>query len=373
MCLYLQQFFATIDLNFFYMGCCHKPFRFFILIILVCCLSCKKNNSSYPPVVTDSRTWIVSTVAGNGQEGSSDGPAEQVRLGWPHSITADSSGNLFVSDGSIAIRKISNGQVITLPYRTSDGNLVSGSCFGLTFDNQGNIYNIKGNSIYKINQSGSSTVFAGSHAQGFKDGQDTTARFNVIEMIARDVEGNLYLPDYDLQSNFYIRKVSPAGTVTSLSLNDNTGSISGSRPIIGGSGGPIAVDRKGNIYFSGYNIIKKADPQGNVSIFSGSTNGRTQLLDGSAKHAQFGMINGMACDSSGNLYVCDWSNSAVRKVMPDGRVTTIAGSPVAGRGFKDGKGNVAQFHNLTGITVDKNGVVYIADRFNNRIRKLEYK
>jgi hypothetical protein len=356
----------------------NKRDNIFALFILVFTIGCSKGgtNDGISPPPTDTvpnKNWIVSTVAGTGVAGYVNGKDTAAQFNFPHSIAVDFSGNLFVSDvQNFAIRKISNGQVTTLSDRQiSNADPMFGHTYGVVLDNQNNVYNIQYGLIYKISLSGSASIFAGNLAHNLKDGQDTAARFNELMMIARDIEGNFYLPDYDLQANFFIRKVSPTGLVSTLSLKDNTGYSSGSTPnhfYVG----PIALDKNGNIYFvaNGNSIIKKADPLGNVSILAGA--GNIGFTDGKGRDAQFNGVLGMICDTSNNLYVTDYGNGAVRKITPDGTVTTIAGS-TAGPGFKDGKGSVAQFKYPTGIAMDKNGILYVADAGNYRIRKLEYK
>lgn len=360
------------------MRLCYRLFHCFILIVLTVTIGCSKNDNSSPSPnpprdTTRPKNWIVSTVAGTGVAGYINGSAAAAQFNFPHSIAVDTSGNLFVSDvQNFAIRKISNGQVTTLSDRQiSNANPIFGHTYGVVLDNQGNVYNIQYGLIYKINPTGGTSVFAGSLAHNLKDGQDTAARFNEIMMIARDIQGNFYLPDYDLQAKFYLRKVSPEGAVTTLTLKDNTGYSSGSTPSHFYVG-PIALDKNGNIYFvaNGNSMIKKADTQGNVSILAGA--GNIGFSDGKGQDAQFNGILGMTCDFSGNLYVSDYGNGAIRKVTPDGTVTTIAGSK-AGPGFMDGNGSVAQFKYPTGIAMDRNGVLYVADAGNYKIRKLEYK
>jgi hypothetical protein len=108
---------------------------------------------------------------------------------------------------------------------------------------------------------------------------------------------------------------------------------------------------------------------GKVTILAGS--GGVGFKDGKGAVAQFNSISAMTCDISGNLWVSDRDNHAIREVTSDGTVTTIAGKGTMG--YADGDSTKALFNFPFGITIDKTGVVYIMDTGNNRVRKLEYK
>jgi len=106
-----------------------------------------------------------------------------------------------------------------------------------------------------------------------------------------------------------------------------------------------------------------------VIVFAGA--GNLAFADGQGTDARFNGIGSMAADAAGNLYIPDYGNNAIRKVTPDGKVTTIAGT--GEQGYADGEGNHAKFNGPSAIVVDKNGVIYVAEAGNNRIRKIEYK
>lgn len=130
----------------------------------------------------------------------------------------------------------------------------------------------------------------------------------------------------------------------------------------------LAIDRDGNVYAADAgenNRIRKITPEGVVSTLAGGPEG---FADGTGAGAGFHTPSGMAIDGAGNLFVADTGNNAIRKITPDGVVSTIGGTGVAG--YRDGKAGEAQFNGPVGVAVDKAGVVYVADTYNDRIRKI---
>jgi sugar lactone lactonase YvrE len=130
----------------------------------------------------------------------------------------------------------------------------------------------------------------------------------------------------------------------------------------------IAIDKRGNVIVSDggqSNRIKRITEKGEVQTVAGSTEG---FADGDALEAQFNTPSGIAIDKDGNVVIADTSNNRIRKLSSDGRVSTVAGSGVAG--FKDGAASGAQFDGPIGVAVDGQGNVFVADAYNDRIRKI---
>lgn len=132
----------------------------------------------------------------------------------------------------------------------------------------------------------------------------------------------------------------------------------------------LAVDGADNLYVAdtGNNTIRKITPAGVVSTFAGSA-GNSGSADGTAGAARFNAPIGLTIDGAGNLYVGDSGNHTIRKITPAAVVTTLAGSP-GNPGSDNGTGSVARFNGPRGVAVDGGGNVYVADTFNNTIRKV---
>ncbi|MGW8392064.1 gluconolaconase [Pseudoduganella sp. HUAS MS19] len=130
----------------------------------------------------------------------------------------------------------------------------------------------------------------------------------------------------------------------------------------------VAVDKRGNIYFADggeANTVSVLAPDGSTRVLAGGIEGYSEGLGAAAA---FNTPSGIALDKEGNVYVADTGNHAIRKIAADGTVSTLAGSGVAG--FADGQGVQAQFNGPVGVAVDAAGVVYVADTYNDRIRRI---
>ena len=131
----------------------------------------------------------------------------------------------------------------------------------------------------------------------------------------------------------------------------------------------IAFDAQGNIYIADageHNRVIKINKKGESVIYAGSTEGFADAIDGSAQSAKFHTPSALAFDKEGNLYVADTGNHVIRKITPKGQVSTLAGNGVAG--YRDGLAQQAQFNGPIGVAVAKDGKVYVADTYNDKIR-----
>ncbi|MEO6873963.1 MAG: hypothetical protein ABI222_03990, partial [Opitutaceae bacterium] len=207
------------------------------------------------------------------------------------------------------------------------------------------------------------STLAGAAAIGSTDGAGNVARFNFPQGIAIDASQNLYIAD---SSNHTIRKITPAGVVSTLAgkagytvdpADSNHGNGTGSSARFTEPAG-VTVDAAGNVFVAGGgdNAIRKITAAGVVTTVAGG--GPVGLFNGPA---------GIAVDTAGNLYVADTGNFAIKKITPAGVVTTLAGGSL---GTADGTGGAAQFSSPRGIVVDSTGTLFVTDTGNNTIRKI---
>jgi streptogramin lyase len=133
----------------------------------------------------------------------------------------------------------------------------------------------------------------------------------------------------------------------------------------------MAFDASGNMYMvdGGNNIIRKVTPAGVVTTYAGS--GTIGHQDGSAQMAEFAAPTGLAIDGAGDIFVADYGNNCIREITPDGNVTTIAGNSYSGK--TDGIGTAASFDGPTNLVFDASGNLFVADYSNNLIRKITFK
>jgi len=241
---------------------------------------------------------------------------------------------------------------------------------GIAIDNAGNLYiaDSHNNRIRKISLDGNVTTLAGNGTVGSLDGKGASASFFYPTGVAVDKKGNVYVAD---THNSLIRKISPDGMVTTFAGrradSSNRGVDSSSARFDNPAG--VAVDTNGNVYVSDWanDIIRKIDSYGKVENIAGSTGG-PGAKDGTGSSASFYLPWGIAVDMAGNIYVADSYNNMIRKISPDGVVVTLAGSKASGS--SDGQGAKASFLHPAGIAVTKAGDLYVADMGNHKIRKI---
>ncbi|UGQ48349.1 NHL repeat-containing protein [Massilia endophytica] len=231
--------------------------------------------------------------------------------------------------------------------------------YGIVADAKGTIYVADGgdaNRIRKITTQGEVLTLAGGK-EGFADGQGAAASFNTPSGLAIDRQGNLYVAD---TANHAIRKVTPEGAVATLAGNGQPGYADGqgAEARFNGPVG-IAVDGKGNVFVADtYNdCIRMIDAQGMVTTYAG--NGKPGDADGPAKSAQLDTPTALAVAADGSLYIADTFNDKIRKVDSAGMLSTVAAPPEAERRPK--------LRRPTALALTRDGHLYISTGSGGRI------
>ena len=261
----------------------------------------------------------VTTFVGSPTFGYVDSTGTAAEFSWPQDMVKDAAGNLYVTDAM-------------------------------------------NNSVRKVTPAGKVTTYAGSPkgVAGFIDGRDTSARFSWPNGITIDTLGNLYVSDL---YNNSIRRISPAGEVSTL-YGD---------PTVFYQQGPIFFDNSGNLIIAGQTstTVAKVSPAGVATIIAGAP-GFSGYINGPAASAQFANPSDVRMDASGNLIVADADNNAIRKISPSGVVSTLAGStvPFNAGGYINAADTAARFSDPIGAEVGPGGIIYVCDLNNNDIRKI---
>jgi sugar lactone lactonase YvrE len=278
----------------------------------------------------------IYTIAGNGLSPycCDGGPATAAEVSYPAAVGLDASGNVYIADGVERIRKVSTAGIIT--------------------------------------------TFAGNGNPGYSGdgGQATAAKLDGPAGVGSDALGNIYIADY---ANSRIRKVTPAGIITTFAGNGTAG--------YSGDGGQataaeihlylpngICSDTSGNIYFvDSYNscVRKVTVATGIITTIAGNGSYGYSGNGGPATAAEFEYPCGVALDTAENVYIADEYNHVIRKVtVATGIITAIAGNSIQGYFGDGGQATAAEFDYPDGLGLDASGNIYIADYFNHRIRKV---
>ncbi len=328
----------------------------------------------------DAATGVLTVVAGNGTGGfgGDNGLATNAQLSNPQGVAVDSAGNVFIADtGNSRIRKVTNGVISTVvgngtPGFSGDNGPAASAQLatpsGLVFDSAGNLFFSDNQRIRKVSK-GVITTVAGNGTQGFSgdNGPATAAQFNGARSLAFDAAGNLYVSDV---SNGRIREISN-GTITTVAGGgvaggDNIPATSAQIVLPEG----VAVDSTGNLYIAESipgRILKVSN--GVITTVAGAGLYGYGGDNGPATAGQLNDPQGVAVDSAGNLYIADTQNGCIRKVS-NNVITTLAGNGVVGYSGENGPAASAQLNQPWGVAVDSAGSLYIADEGANLVLKV---
>ncbi len=340
---------------------------------------------------SDNRAWkvdpsgVLSLVAGNGgRELSGDGgPASEASLQFPRDVFVDGAGNIYIADtGSDRIRKVDPSGIISTAIGgyigdgvpATEANIRNPS--GIVLDGAGNLYitDIVNQRIRKVDPAGTiSTIAGGGLTSPGEGGPATEASLNLPYDISMDGTGNIYIAD---RNNHRIRKVNLSGIISTVAGNGERGfssddSLATDTSLSSPSG--VFVDGAGNIYIAdaSNNRIRKVTPSGIISTVAGNGERDFSGDGGPATDASLNFPFGVATDGNGNIYIADRSNNRIRKVDASGTISTVAGNGERDFSGDGGPATSAGLDLPWGIAVDGEGILYIADELNDRVRKVD--
>ncbi|MFY0510159.1 RICIN domain-containing protein [Streptomyces anulatus] len=330
----------------------------------------------------------ISTVAGTGVAGfkGDNEPAVAAQLNRPYGIAVDSAGSVYFSDHSNhRIRRVTtDGKINTVAgatagFRGDAGPAVSAQLNGpreVAVDRAGAVYvaDSSNHRVRKITADGQISTVAGSGVAGFggDGGPATAARLNLPLGVAVDSAGALYVCDYHNQR---VRKITADGQISTVAGSGVAGFAGdGGSAVTAQLRNPYAVvvNSDGELFIadSSNHRVRKITADGQISTVAGTGSAGYGGDDGPATSAKLNTPLGVVVDSTGVLYISDYQNHRVRKVTPDGQISTIAGKGTAGFGGDDGPAAAAQLNNPLGLAVDCVDTLYIADYSNHRVRKI---
>jgi sugar lactone lactonase YvrE len=290
--------------------------------------------ASHPAADEAPKPGTLLTVAGIGKKGfaGDGGPATQAMLNNPYGLAFDAAGTLFIADRlNNRVRKVSPEGIITT-----------------------------------VTGSGPKTP---QEADG---GPALDAKLTAPEDVAVDGSGNLFIADSGQQR---VRKVSPDGIITTVAGNGDEnfsgdGGIATEAALLGPGG--LAVDAVGNLFIADTrnNRVRKVSPDGIITTVAGNGQAEFSGDGGRAVEAALNKPFHIAVDTTGSLFIADWANNRVRKVGLDGIITTVAGTGEAGFAGDGGPAREAKLFGPDGVAVDSAGNLFIADLYNHRVRKV---
>ncbi len=266
----------------------------------------------------------INVFAGTSTGGATGdgGPAASAEIQNPEDITFDASGNAYIAD---------------------DGNC----------------------EVRKVSASGTITRFAGTGTCGYTgdNGPAVNAELSDADGVAVDASGNVYIGD---STNNVVRKVSPAGVISTFAGTGTQGYTGDNGPATSAELNypwGVRVDRSGDVFISDAdnNVVRKVDPAGVITTIAGNGTSGYSGDHGPATSAELDFPTGMWIDPSGNLLIADEENAVIRELNPAGIITTIAGTGTSGSTGDNGPATSAELDAPYGVAEDIGGNVFIAD------------
>lgn len=334
---------------------------------------------------------IITTFAGNGTPGNSGdgGPATGAQLYYPSAVAADAAGNVYIADAiNHRVRKVTPGGLIQ-PFAgngmlgsSGDGGAALDATLnipqGVAVDNAGNVYisDTGNNRIRKVTPDGKIAAFAGTGEESYGGDGGPAAQAKIIQplQVSVDAAGNVYFAD---SGNLRVRKVTIAtGVITTLAGDGRVGNE--------GNGGPatkaqfilpygVTVDRNGVVFIlDAYdNHVRRVSTDGVITNYVGTGDYGYSGDGGPATSAQIDPLSYITTDADGNLFIADFFNQVIRKVTAaTGIITTVVGTNIRGFGGDGTAPLAAQLNYPTDVAFDRAGNLYIADYGNQRVRKV---
>jgi len=337
-------------------------------------------------IATNTNGQIITAYAGNGLYGNTGdgGPATAARMEYVWFNALDTSGNMYITDNfDHRVRKVSAAGIMSTfagngsAGFTGDGNVATAAQFigaaGIAADKMGNVYfsDINNRRIRKVNAAGIISTIAGNGSAGFSGdgGPATSAQLNTPYGIAVDDAGNVYVAD---ELNFRVRKISAAGIISTVA-GSNVGGYAGD----GGAATAaeltplaVAVDNAGNLFVTTNNRVRKVSTSGIITTVAGNGIAGYSGDGGTATTAKLNQPVGVAVDGLGGIFIADQYNNRIRKVSPSGIISTIAGNGTGGNTGDGGPATAAELLQPLGICLDPSANVYFSDYGNLRVRKI---
>ncbi len=317
----------------------------------------------------------VTTFAGSGSPGVEDNTGAAASFSEPFGVALDLHNNVIVAEGGHGNRiRIITPQGVVQTIAGSEEGFADGrgaaahfnTPSAIAIDKRGNIFvaDTSNNRIRKISTEGVVSTVAGSPEPGYRDGPADQAQFDSPVGVAVDAEGNIFVAD---TYNDRIRKVSAGGEVSTIAGAGLPGLADGQSGVaLFDTPCGIAVDGQGNLFVAdtGNDAIRKITPQGDVSTIAGASSA------GNAPQASDPELDrpvGIAVTHDSFLFVASQGNGKIHRITPEGEITEYAGHT---SGFRNASGRAARFNGPSGIAVDREGNLYVADTENYLVRKI---